>query len=123
MPWVEAWSSACSGLRLRRARARLPELGQDHGPRRLLRCAGRRGHRLCACRSGGSAAPRLIFTILIFGAFVPYQILLYPLARIYCARSACSGTIAGLIVIHIVFGLPVMSLLFRNFYAGCRRSW
>jgi glucose/mannose transport system permease protein len=59
----------------------------------------------------------LILLALLLGAFIPYQVILYPLVKITSTIGIYSS-LSGIIAVHILFGLPVMTLLFRNFYAG-----
>jgi glucose/mannose transport system permease protein len=66
---------------------------------------------------------------MLFGMFIPYQAILIPLVqflRSIClsydlATNACTvnlyGDLAGLILVHVVYGLPITTLIFRNYYA------
>ncbi len=59
----------------------------------------------------------LIFTLVLFGMFIPYQAILIPLVQV--TRSlGINGTIQGLIFVHIVYGIPITTLIFRNYYAA-----
>lgn len=58
----------------------------------------------------------LIFTLFLFGMFIPYQVILIPLFQTLRAMNLYGG-LPGLILAHIVYGLPITSLIFRNFYA------
>ena len=57
----------------------------------------------------------LFFTILIFGAFIPYQIMIYPLV-IFLRDLGIYTKLPGLILIHSIFGMPILTLLFRNYF-------
>ncbi|WP_319566982.1 carbohydrate ABC transporter permease [Cohaesibacter marisflavi] len=57
----------------------------------------------------------LIFTLLLFGMFIPYQVILIPLFQTLRAMNLYGG-LPGLILAHVVYGLPITSLIFRNFY-------
>lgn len=59
----------------------------------------------------------LIFTIILFGMFIPYQSILIPLIR-FLQSLGWYGTIGGLIAVHVVYGIPITSLIFRNYYAN-----
>jgi glucose/mannose transport system permease protein len=59
----------------------------------------------------------LIMTALMLGAFIPYQVILYPIVRIFSTVSLYNS-LPGIVTIHVLFGLPVMTLIFRNFYVG-----
>ena len=69
------------------------------------------------CRSGGVRGSNLLYGILMLGAFVPYQVMMYPLVRIL-ASVQMFGTLPGIVLIHTAFGMPVMTLLFRNYYSS-----
>ena len=58
----------------------------------------------------------LVFTLLLFGMFIPYQIILIPLFQTLRAMHLYGG-LPGLILAHVVYGLPITTLIFRNFYA------
>ncbi len=58
----------------------------------------------------------VVFTLFLFGMFIPYQVILIPLFQTLRAMDLYGG-LPGLILAHIVYGLPITSLIFRNFYA------
>lgn len=58
----------------------------------------------------------ILFTLFLFGMFIPYQIILIPLFQLLRALNLYGG-LPGLILAHVVYGLPITSLIFRNFYA------
>jgi glucose/mannose transport system permease protein len=90
----------------------------------------------------------VLFAMLLFGMFIPYQSILIPIVRvlqwlsnytgpIYDAATELSvpiwlgwfpswvaefipgyGTIGGLILIHVIYGIPIATLVFRNYYSG-----
>jgi glucose/mannose transport system permease protein len=55
------------------------------------------------------------------GAFVPYQVVMFPLVRAFASMSLF-GTLPGIVLIHTIFGMPVMTLLFRNYYTTVPRE-
>lgn len=59
----------------------------------------------------------LLFIIMLFGFFIPYQTILLPLVR-FLQLIGLYGTIPGLILVHVVYGLPITTLMFRNYFAG-----
>jgi glucose/mannose transport system permease protein len=61
-------------------------------------------------------ASELLFTLVLFGMFIPYQIILIPLFRLLRAIRLYGG-IPGLVLAHVVYGIPITSLIFRNYYA------
>ena len=58
-----------------------------------------------------------VFTLLLFGMFIPYQSILIPLVR-FMQQINLYGGIPGLILVHIVYGIPITTLIFRNHYAA-----
>ncbi|HOE89258.1 MAG: L-arabinose transport system permease protein AraQ [Spirochaetes bacterium ADurb.Bin315] len=59
---------------------------------------------------------KVLFFLVIFGMFIPYQSILIPLVRTL-NRVGLYGKLEGLIVTHTIYGLPISSLMFRNYYA------
>ncbi|MCS7240756.1 MAG: carbohydrate ABC transporter permease [Candidatus Bipolaricaulota bacterium] len=57
-----------------------------------------------------------IFTLALFGMFIPYQSVLIPLVQTLRAIGLY-GTIPGLILTHVIYGIPITTLIFRNYYA------
>jgi glucose/mannose transport system permease protein len=58
-----------------------------------------------------------LFAFMLFGMFIPYQSILIPLVQTL-QRMGLYGTIPGLIFVHIVYGIPIATLIFRNYYAA-----
>lgn len=59
----------------------------------------------------------IIFTLLLFGFFIPYQSILLPLVRTLQLLGVY-GTIPGLVLVHVIYGIPITTLIFRNYFAG-----
>ncbi|TMG25550.1 MAG: carbohydrate ABC transporter permease [Chloroflexi bacterium] len=59
----------------------------------------------------------LVFTLLLFGMFIPYQSILLPLVLVL-QKIQLYGGIPGLILTHVVYGIPITTLIFRNYYAA-----
>ena len=59
----------------------------------------------------------VLFPAILFGMFIPYQAVLIPLVQTLRALGLY-GTIEGLIFVHVIYGLPITTLIFRNYYAG-----
>jgi glucose/mannose transport system permease protein len=59
----------------------------------------------------------IIFPLILFGMFIPYQSVLIPLVQ-FLDAIGLYNTIPGLILVHIIYGIPITTLIFRNFYAG-----
>jgi glucose/mannose transport system permease protein len=58
----------------------------------------------------------IVFPLILFGMFIPYQSVLIPLFQ-FLSDAGLYGSLWGLILTHIVYGLPITTLIFRNFYA------
>jgi glucose/mannose transport system permease protein len=58
---------------------------------------------------------KLIFSLMLFGMFIPYQSILIPLFS-FIKAIGLYGTIWGLVVVHVIYGLPITTLIFRNYY-------
>lgn len=58
---------------------------------------------------------KILYPLILFGMFIPYQAILVPLFE-FLRDINLYGGIAGLVVIHVVYGLPITTLIFRNFY-------
>ena len=63
----------------------------------------------------------LVFTLMLFGMFIPYQIILIPLFQTLRTIHMYGG-IPGLVLAHVVYGLPITTLIFRNFYTQIPNS-
>jgi len=59
----------------------------------------------------------IVFTLLLFGMFIPYQSILIPLFQ-FLSNVGLYGGIPGLILIHVVYGIPICTLIFRNYFAA-----
>jgi glucose/mannose transport system permease protein len=64
----------------------------------------------------------VLFPLLLFGMFIPYQSILIPLVqtlqKINIFGVKFYGSIPGLILAHVIYGIPITTLIFRNYYAG-----
>jgi glucose/mannose transport system permease protein len=58
-----------------------------------------------------------LFTLILFGMFIPYQSILVPLVQTLSALRLY-GSLSGLIFVHVVYGIPITTLIFRNYYVG-----
>jgi len=115
-PWVTAWSTACTGLNCD---------GLSRGfwnsvwiliPSVILSIfiASINGYALSNWKFKGS---EVFFAILLFGAFIPYQLMIYPMVVIL-RELGLMGKLGGLVLIHTIFGMPILTLLFRNYFAS-----
>ena len=58
----------------------------------------------------------VVFGAMLFGMFIPYQSVLIPLVR-FMQETGLYGGLPGLILTHIVYGIPITTLIFRNYFA------
>ena len=115
-PWVKAWSYACTGINCdglsrgfwNSVKILIPSLILS------ISVASVNGYALANWKFKGS---EVFFTILIFGAFIQYQIMIYPIV-ILLREIGLMGSTAGLVLVHTIFGIPILTLLFRNHFAA-----
>lgn len=115
-PWVKAWSQACTGLNCEglsrgfwnSVRILIPSVTIS------ILIASVNGYALANWKFKGA---EVFFTILIFGAFIPYQIMIYPMV-IFLRELDLFGKLGGLVLVHTVFGMPILTLLFRNYFTS-----
>lgn len=115
-PWVQAWSAACTGLQCEGIRVGFWNSVRIVVPSVILSIllGAINGYALSFWR------PRVgkwLFGTLMIAAFVPYQVLMFPLVR-GLATLSLFGSLPGIVLIHTAFGMPIMTLLFRNYYAS-----
>ncbi|WP_110669632.1 carbohydrate ABC transporter permease [Salinicola halophilus] len=115
-PWREAWGSACIGL----------ECSGVHGyffnsikivvPAVLISglLGAFNGYVLTKWRFRGH---KIVFGLILFSCFIPFQIILLPMARVLGILHIANST-TGLVLVHIVYGIGFTTLFFRNFYAS-----
>ena len=114
--WSKAWSSACTGLACtgisvgfwNSVRILIPSVIAS------IALGALTGYAMTFYKVRGAGA---LFAVLLIGAFIPYQVFLYPLVRVF-SSIGLYDSLPGIVVIHVIFGLPLMTLLFRNFYSG-----
>src|SRR5690606_32808925 len=59
----------------------------------------------------------IVFTLFLFGMFIPYQAVMIPLQAMLLDLPPGFDGIGKLIIVHTVYGIPICSLIFRNYYA------
>jgi len=115
-PWVKAWATACTGLNCdglsrgfwNSVRITIPSVILS------IAVASVNGYALANWRFKGA---NIFFTILIIGAFIPYQVMLYPIV-IILREIGLYGSLTGLVIVHTIFGMPILTLLFRNYFSA-----
>jgi glucose/mannose transport system permease protein len=115
-PWRQAWSTVCTGAACEGLRTGFWNSVAIAVPSTLLPIliGAVNGYALSFWR------PRyanLLFGVLMAGAFVPVQVMIYPLVRVM-ALAGVFGSLPAIVLVHLVFGMPMMTLLFRNYYCA-----
>ena len=115
-PWVKAWTSACTGLTCNGLAPGFWNSVKITLPSTIVSVfvAAVSGYALVNWRFKGS---EFFFTCLLLGSFIPYQVMLYPLVMI-TAQMKIFGTLWAVILVHTIFGMPILVLLFRNYFAS-----
>jgi glucose/mannose transport system permease protein len=57
------------------------------------------------------------FALILFGMFIPYQAVLIPMFQTM-SYAGLRGGLSGLIMVHVIYGLPITTLIFRSYFAG-----
>jgi glucose/mannose transport system permease protein len=114
--WRAAWSEACTGASCEGVQAGFWNSVRITVPSTILPIAlgALNGYALSFWRPRGA---NLLFAVLLLGAFVPVQVMIYPLVRML-ATVEVYGSLPAIVLVHLVFGMPVLTLLFRNYYAS-----
>ena len=114
-PWLAAWSTACVGVEC----IGLRRLLLQHLHHRRFRAVviatligALNGFALTKFRF---PVHRLVFGLILFGTFTPYQAILIPMASTL-GSLGLSGSLIGLILVHTIYGLPFTTVFARNFY-------
>lgn len=115
-PTLRAWDSACVGVRCEGLRPYVwNSLAMVIPAVAISTLLGAiNGYALTKWRFRGSD---LIFGLMLFGAFIPFQIVLLPMARTL-GLMGLAGTVPGLVLVHTVYGLAFTTLFFRNYFIG-----
>lgn len=122
-PWLKAWDTACTGRDcdgLKPGFWNSVKISALSVPISIL-VAAINGYALSFWRYKGA---EVLFGILIFGAFVPYQVVIYPLivgfskVPLPWTDGSLFGSLPGIVIIHTIFGMPILTLLYRNFFSS-----
>ena len=115
-PWREAWSLAQIGVQATGLKPYFINSFLMAVPGVLISTAlgAFNGYVLTMFRLRGS---HVIFALLMFSVFIPFQIVLIPMARTL-GLLHMAGTVPGLVLVHVVYGIGFTTLFFRNYYAA-----
>ena len=114
--WAKAWSTACVGVRCDGLKPFFLNSVAMVVPAVTISTVlgALNGYALTKWRFPGAD---IIFALILFGAFIPFQVILLPMARTL-GILGLAGTIPGLVLVHIIYGLAFTTLFFRNFFIG-----
>jgi glucose/mannose transport system permease protein len=112
--WAKAWGTACIGASCLGLRPYFLNSWLIALPAVVISVllGAVNGYALTKFRFRGAD---LLFAALLVGCFIPFQVILIPMARVL-ATLGLFGSLAGLVLVHVVYGMAVTTLLFRNFY-------
>ncbi len=114
--WSKAWSSACTGTDCNGLKPFFLNSVAMVVPAVLISTAlgAVNGYVLTKWRFRGS---ELVFALMLFGVFMPMQVVLLPMSQVL-GQLGLANSLAGLVLVHVLAGLPSTTLFFRNYYAG-----
>jgi glucose/mannose transport system permease protein len=115
-PWLRAWGSATIGVSNEGIKGFFVNSLKITIPAVLISTliGAVNGYVLSKWKFKGSDT---FFAMLLLGCFIPFQVILLPMARTL-GLLGISGTTSGLVLVHTVYGLAFTTLFFRNFYVG-----
>ena len=112
--WKTAWSGACTGIQCEGLKPFFWNSVTLAVPAVLLSTliGALNGYVVAQWKFKGA---NLIFSLMLFGCFIPFQVVLLPMARVL-GMMGMAGTIPGLIFVHVIYGVGFTTLFFRNYY-------
>ncbi len=112
--WIKAWGTACTGVSCEGLKGYFWNSVQLVVPAVAISTliGALNGYVLTQWRFRGS---NLFFGLLLIGTMIPFQVILLPMARTLGSVNL-AGTLTGLMLVHIIYGLAFTTLFFRNFY-------
>lgn len=112
--WKTAWSGACTGIQCEGLQPYFWNSVLLAVPAVMISTliGALNGYVIAQWRFKGA---NLIFSLMLFGCFIPFQVVLLPMARLL-GMMGLAGTIPGLIFVHVIYGIGFTTLFFRNYY-------
>jgi glucose/mannose transport system permease protein len=112
--WVNAWEKACVGLNCNGIK------GYFWNSTKMTVLAVAistaigllNGYVLTKWRFKGA---NVLFGLILFGCFIPFQIVLIPMAH-FLGKMGIASSTTGLVFVHVVYGLCFTTLYARNYY-------
>nr|WP_279610919.1 carbohydrate ABC transporter permease [Vibrio gelatinilyticus] len=114
--WFKAWDSACTGVKCDGVKGYFWNSFQMVIPAVAISTllGAFNGYVITKWKFKGSD---LFFSLLLFGCFIPFQVVLLPMAAVL-GKLGLANTTAGLVAVHVIYGMAFTTLFFRNFYIG-----
>ncbi|MGK9170897.1 carbohydrate ABC transporter permease [Inquilinus limosus] len=115
-PWIGAWSTTCVGLTCEGLKGYFLNSVLMTVPAVAISAVlgALNGYVLTKWRFRGDS---IVFALILFGCFIPFQIVLLPMATTLGWLGLASST-PGLVFVHVVYGICFTTLFFRNYYAA-----
>ncbi|MEM1361761.1 MAG: carbohydrate ABC transporter permease [Pseudomonadota bacterium] len=115
-PWAEAWSTAQVGVEATGLKPYFWNSIRMVVPAVIISTVlgALNGYVLTKWQFKGAT---ILFGLMLFSCFIPFQIVLIPMARIL-GLIGLAGTTTGLVLVHVVYGIGFSTLYFRNYYAA-----
>lgn len=112
--WAKAWASACTGAECQGLAPYFWNSIRMAVPAVLISTliGSLNGYVLAHWRFRGS---EIVFTALMVGCFIPFQVVILPMARLL-GIAEIANTTTGLVAVHVIYGLAFTTLFFRNYY-------
>lgn len=113
-PWLKAWGTACVGLTCEGIHGYFWNSIKMVVPAVTISTilGALNGYVLTKWRFRGH---KWIFALMLFGCFIPFQIVLIPMSQVL-GKLGIAGDTAGLVLVHVTYGIGFSTLFFRNYY-------
>ena len=114
--WKKAWSTACTGSDCRGLAPYFWNSVRIVFPAVIISTivGAFNGYSLAKWKFKGS---EFLFGALLFGCFIPFQVILLPMAKLL-GMLGLANTVTGLVLVHVIYGVAFTTLFFRNYYVG-----
>ena len=114
--WKKAWSSACTGSECDGLAPFFWNSVRIVFPAVIISTivGAFNGYVLAKWKFKGS---EFLFGALLFGCFIPFQVILLPMAKLL-GMLGLANTVTGLVLVHVIYGVAFTTLFFRNYYVG-----
>lgn len=114
--WRTAWSEACTGIQCEGLRPYFWNSVLLAVPAVIISTSigALNGYVIAQWRFKSA---NLIFSLMLFGCFIPFQVVLLPMARVLGIINL-AGSISGLVFVHVIYGIGFTTLFFRNYYVS-----